>query len=110
VIKMRARSIGLAFAALLVLGRAVPGYAQDAAPNSTATPSAAPTEAPANAPRPAIVPKTAEPAPAAVEKPRRHRRHARHHYRRYAYWQPFPIYLPHFHRRSISWHRMRWFF
>src|SRR5690242_6059260 len=107
---MRARSIGLAFAALLVLGRAVPGHAQDAAPNSTATPSstpsaAPPTEAPANAPRPAIVPKTAEPAPASIEKPRRHRRHAHHHYRRYAYWQPLAIYLPRFHRHGISWHR-----
>jgi hypothetical protein len=114
---MRARSIGLAFAALLLLGRSVPGHAQDAAsksltaPPAAPGPTAAPTEAPASIPRPSIAPKTAEPAPAAEEaKPRRHRRHTRHHYKRYAYWRPFPIYLPRFHRRGISWHRIRWFF
>ena len=108
VIKMRARSIGLAFAALLVLGRTVPSHAQGAAPSTT--PAAAPAEAPASVPRPSIAPQTADPAPATVEKPRRHRRHARHHYRRYAHWQPFPIYLPRFHRHGISWQRIRWFF
>jgi hypothetical protein len=109
---MRARSIGLAFAALLVLGRTVPGHAQDAASKPAATPSTAPTEAPASVARPAITPNTAEPAPATTEqsKPRKHRRHARHHYKRYAHWQPFPIYLPRFHRHRISWHRIRWFF
>jgi len=102
---MRARSIGLAVAALLVLGRTVPGHAQDAA----SKPAAA--EAPASVPRPSIEPKTAEPAPAATEqaKPRKHRRHARHHSKRYAHWQPFPVYLPRFHRHGISWHRIRWF-
>ena len=109
---MRARSIGLAFAALLVLGRPVTGHAQDAAakPASTATPAAAPAETPASVARPSIAPQTAEPAAPTAEKPRRHRRHARHHYRRYAHWQPFPVYLPRFHRHSISWHRIRWFF
>ena len=106
---MRARSIGLAFAALLVLGRTVPGHAQDATPKSSA-PAAAPVEAPASVARPSIAPQTAEPAPTTAEKPRRHRRHARHHYRRYAHWQPFPIYLPRLHRHGISWHRVRWFF
>lgn len=106
---MRARSIGLAFAALLVLGKIVPSHAQDASPKPVA-PSTAPAETPASVPRPAIAPQTAEPAPAATEKPRRMRRHARHHYRRYAHWQPFPIYLPRLHRHGISWHRMRWFF
>jgi hypothetical protein len=106
---MRARSIGLAFAALLVLGRSVPGHAQDAASKSTATPSSTPTEAPASVPRPSIAPQTAEPAPAATEKPRRHRRHARHHYRRFAHGQPFAIYWPRFHPHRISWHRVSWF-
>ena len=68
VIKMRARSLGLAFAALLVLGRPVPGHAQDAASKPAATPStAAPTDAPASVARPAIAPRTAEPAPATTE-------------------------------------------
>jgi len=117
VIKMRARSLGLAFAALLVLGRPVPGHAQDAAskpattPSAAQNPTAAPTDAPASVPRPSISPRTAEPAPATSEeaKPRRHRRHARHNYRRYAHWQPFPIYWPHLHRRGITWSRISWF-
>ena len=33
-----------------------------------------------------------------------------HHYRRYANWQPFPIYFPHFHRHRITWSRLPWFF
>jgi hypothetical protein len=112
---MKARSLGLAFATVLLLGRTVPGHAQDAskptAPAATQTP-AAQTDAPASIPRPSIAPKTAETAPAAAEeaKPRRHRRYARHHYRRYANWQPFPIYFPHFHRHRITWSRLPWFF
>ena len=57
---MRARSLGLAFAALLVLGRTVPGHAQDAAsksattPSTAQTPATASTDAPANVPRPSI--------------------------------------------------------
>jgi hypothetical protein len=103
---MRARSLGLAFAALLVLGRPVPGHAQDAASKP-----AAPTDAPASVARPAIAPKTAEPAPATTEeaKPRRHQRYARHHHRRYARWQPFPVYWPHVHRHHITWSRVPWF-
>jgi len=77
--------------------------------------------APASVPRPSIAPKAAEPAvapnsaaqaspPAAAEPaPRRHRRYARHHYRRYAYWEPFPVYLPRFHRHRIYWNRIPWF-
>jgi len=114
VIKMKARSLGIAFAALLVLGRPVVGHAEDAASKSAATPTApaaAQTDAPASVPRPSIAPKTAEPAPAATEdaRPRRHRRYARHQHRRYAYWQPFPVYWPHFHRNRIYWNRMPWF-
>jgi hypothetical protein len=112
---MRARSLGLAFAALLVLGRPVPGHAQDAAskpaatPSTARTPTAAPGDAPANVPRPSIAPRTAEPATTEVAKLRRHRRHARHHHRRYAHWQPFPVYWPHLHGHGIYWSRRPWF-
>jgi len=110
---MRARSLGLAFAAILLLGRTVPGHAENAASKPAATPAAArtpaPTEAPASVPRPSIAPKTAEPAAAAEEaRPRRQRRTARH-YRRYASWQPFPIYWPHYYRHRIHWNRISWF-
>ena len=110
VIKMRARSLGLAFAALLVLGRPVPGHAQDAASKPAATPStAAPTDAPASVARPAIAPRTAEPAPATTEEAKPHRRYARHHHRRYAHWQPFPVNWPHVHRHHVYWSRAPWF-
>jgi hypothetical protein len=46
---MRARSLGLAFAAILLLGRTVPGHAEDAASKSARTPAAAPAPAPAAA-------------------------------------------------------------
>jgi hypothetical protein len=115
VIKMKTRSIGIAFAAVLLLGRTVPVHAQDASKSTTppaaAQTPAAQTDAPASVSRPSIVPKTAEPAPATeAATPRRHRRHARHHYSRYAQWQPFPIYFPHFHRHRITWSRIPWFF
>jgi hypothetical protein len=112
---MRARSLGLAFAAILLFGRTVPGHAEDAASKSATTPTAAQTPAPtgaqtgapASVPRPSIAPKTAEPAPAAEEG--RHRRTARHQYRRYAYWEPFPIYWPHYSRHRTHWSRVSWF-
>jgi hypothetical protein len=108
--KMRFKSI--AVAALLTIGSTLAGHAEDAvAPKDTAAPAA--TEAPASVPRPSIAPKTAEPAssPAAAEPaPRRHRRYAYRHYRRYAYWEPFPVYLPHFHRHHIYWNRIPWFY
>ncbi|MGK3825181.1 hypothetical protein, partial [Enterococcus faecium] len=75
--------------------------------------TAAPAPATTDVARPSIAPKNAEPAaaPAATEvAPRRHRRYARHHYRRYSYWEPFPIFLPQFHRHHLSWARIRWFF
>jgi hypothetical protein len=106
---MRARSLGLAFAAILLIGRTVPGHAEDAASKSAQTPgpAVAQTDAPASVARPSIAPKTAEPAPAGEEaKPRRH---ARHHDRRYASWQPFPIYWPHYYRHRIHWSRIPWF-
>ena len=106
---MKLQFTALAFAAVLTVGASLPGHAEDAKPETAA--SAAP--APADVPRPSIAPKTAEPAsaPTAAETtPRRHRRYARHHYRRYGYWEPFPVYLPHFHRHHITWARIRWFF
>jgi len=107
---MKLRLTGAALAALLTIGASLPGHAEDAAkPADAAAPAAA---APASVPRPSIAPKAAEAAspPAASEAaPRRQRRHARHHYRRYAYWEPFPIYLPHFRHHRIYWGRIPWF-
>ncbi len=63
----------------------------------------------------ADVPKTAE-QPAAEQAPvRRHRRYARHHHHywgnyRYAYWEPFPIFLPHLYHNRIHWSRIPWLF
>lgn len=102
-----------ALAAMLAVGASFPGHGEEAAkPADTAAPTAAAPAAPDVA-RPSIAPKTAEPAttPTQTEAaPRRHRRYARHYYRRYAYWEPFPIFLPHFHHHHISWGRIRWFF
>ena len=107
---MKFRLTGAALAALLAIGASLPGHAEDAArPADTAAPAAA---APTSVPRPSIAPRTAAPAspPTATEAaPRRHRRYARHHYRRYAYWEPFPIYLPHFRHHRITWGRIPWF-
>jgi hypothetical protein len=112
-IEMNRHLKGIAVAAMLSLGASLPGYAQDTAkPTDSSAPAAPKTGAPANVARPSIAPKTAEPAaaPAATEAaPRRHRRYARHHYRRYAYWEPFPIYFPHFQRHRIYWNRIPWF-
>jgi hypothetical protein len=71
--------------------------------------------------RPSIAPKSndtaakpeasVKPQADAEPEPRRHRRFARRHYHHYAYWEPFPIFLPHFTRRhGISWSRIPWFF
>jgi hypothetical protein len=109
---MNRQFAGIAVAAVLSLGVSLPGYAQDAAkPTDSSAPAATKSDAPANVPRPSIAPKTAEPAAASAAEPapRRHRRYARHHYRRYARWEPFPIYLPHFHRHGIYWNRIPWF-
>ena len=109
---MKAHLTGVALAALLAIGASFPGHAEDAAKPTDPAPAASKADAPASVPRPSIAPKTAEPAspPAATEAtPRRHRRYARHHYRRYAYWEPFPIYLPHFRHHRITWGRIPWF-
>ncbi len=127
---------GIAVATMLSVGVSLAAYAEDVAKdsNDTAAPAAAapaPTEAPVSVPRPSIVPKTAAPAtpaepaktaapaktaqpaaaPATTEAaPRRYRRHAhRHYYRRYAFWSPFPIYLPRIRGHNIYWSRVSWF-
>jgi hypothetical protein len=107
---MKIHFTGLAIAALLVIGPALPGYAEDAA-----APAAAQTEAPpASVPRPSLAPKTAEPASTATaaESAPSHRRYAQRHFRRYrtAYWEPFPIYWPHLYRSRIHWNRIPWAF
>jgi hypothetical protein len=106
---MKLHFAAFALAAVLSFGASPPGHAEDAKPAETAAPAPANTDVA----RPSIASKNAEPAaaPAASEaEPRRHRRYARHHYRRYGYWEPFPVFLPHFHRHHISWARIRWFF
>ena len=90
-----------------------------ASPNQASPNQASPTQdAPSQAKpspdvvsRPALVPKptdattdaTTEPAP------HHHRRYARHYDRHYVYWDPFPIFLPHFYRNHIVWNRISWF-
>jgi hypothetical protein len=109
---MKTRSLGIAFAALLACAP-VRGFAEDAAspaaPANTSTPAASPGDPPASVPRPAIVPKTVGAAPAADETTARKPRYARKHYRRYAYWEPFPVYWPNYHRHHLSWRRVAWF-
>jgi hypothetical protein len=119
-IEMKSHCTGLAVAALLVIGSILPGYAEDAAapktpaaPSTTQTPATQTEAPPASVPRPALAPKIAEPAsPRADAEPaqRHHRRYAHRHHRRYAYWEPFPIYWPHFYRSRIHWSRIPWNF
>ncbi len=128
---MKTSLIGVAVAALLVFGSTLPGFAEDPPASQTpavqtpaaqapATPPAAQTEAPSStAPRPAIVPKAAEatpPTPAAdTDSAPPHRRYAHYRHRRYgtyrtAYWEPFPIYWPHFYHNRVHWNRIPWLF
>jgi hypothetical protein len=108
----------IAGALLLVSATALPGHAEDA-PMAPPAPAASQTEAPPpSVTRPSLAPKTAEPAsaPAAADPaPRRQRRYADRHHRRYgyyrsAYWEPFPIYWPHFYHHRIHWNRIPWAF
>ncbi len=108
-------------AAFLLTASSLAVRAEDAGP-APAAPAATPTEsAPASVARPSIVPKgdetsarpdtSAKPQADAEPAPRRHRRYAHRHYRRYAYWEPFPIFFPHFTRHhGIYWSRIPWFF
>jgi hypothetical protein len=111
---MKTRSLGIAFAALLACAP-VRGFAEDAAspaaPANAATPAAGPNDRPTSVPRPSILPNTVEgAAPAATEtNVRKPRRAARKQYRRYAYWEPFPVFWPSYHRHHLSWRRVAWF-
>jgi hypothetical protein len=122
-IEMKPYFTGLAVAALLAVGSTLPGYAQDA----PAAPAAKTEAPPPSVARPSIVPKTTEPTapvadkaaepeakPVSDERPR-HRRYARRHYWRNgyyhtAYWEPFPIFWPHFYRHRLHWNRIPWAF
>jgi hypothetical protein len=118
--EMKIQMTGLALAALLTVGSALPGFAEDAAPAKSAPvmadPPPAKTEAPTSVPRPSLAPKTAEPAQAPAPEteaaPRAHRRyaHRRHWGYRTAYWEPFPIYWPHMYHHRIHWNRIPWMF
>ncbi len=128
-IEMKTHLTGLTLAALLTIGTALPGFAEDAAPSKEimAQPPAG-KESPAvppSVPRPSLAPKAAEPAPAPVaepaskpvtepaQTPRRryaHRRHWRYGYYRTAYWEPFPIFWPRYHHHRVHWGRIPWFF
>jgi hypothetical protein len=110
---MKTRSLGIAFAALLAF---VPARgsanASPAAPANTSSPAVNPGDRPVSVPRPSIAPKTAEGAPVSAAtdaKPRKPRRFARKNHRQYAYWEPFPIYWPHYYRHRLTWQRVAWF-
>jgi hypothetical protein len=98
---------------LLVVVAATSVRAEGSVNEPTTEPAAAQPEAPpASVPRPSIVPKAAEPPPAADAAT--DNRGVYHHARRYAhhvrYFGPFPIYWPEFARNQIHWHRIRWSF
>lgn len=107
------KKIAMAAALLMISASA---HAQDAA--APVAPAASQNEpAPASVARPSIA-NTAEPAAAPVGaepemRPQRryvHRSPRRNGAYRTAYWQPFPIYWPHFHRHRIHWNRIPWIF
>jgi hypothetical protein len=117
------RHLSTAVAAVLfVTAASLAAKAEDAAPTPAAPTTAAPSDsAPSSVARPSIAPKTndtaarpdasAKPQADAEPAPRRHHRYARQHYRRYAYWEPFPIFFPRFTRHhGVYWSRIPWFF
>ena len=108
---MKTRSLGIAFAALLAFApvRGNAGQPANAAAPANAATSADPGDRPASVPRPSIVPKAGEAAPAIETTLRKPRRYARKNLRRYAYWEPFPMYWPSYYRHHLSWRRVAWF-
>ena len=108
---------GMAAAALLLAALNVPCRAEDAPatpPAAAAQPAQDDTKSttPSDVPRPSITAKSTDTtAPGATSEPApRHRRHYAHrYYRHYAYWEPFPIYLPHLYHNRILWNRVSWF-
>ena len=103
-----------AAAAVLLAASQLTAHAEDA-PAATPTAPGATTPNDAKPPvvtRPTIAPKATEaatPDATAEPSPRRLRRYGHYHDRRYAHWQPFPIYFPHLYRHRIVWNRMPWF-
>ncbi|MEH2491860.1 hypothetical protein [Bradyrhizobium sp. AZCC 2230] len=113
---MKTQAFGIAVATLFLTVSTLPSRADDTSTAPSSAPAAAPAQAaqpPESVPRPAIVPKTAEPvAPQATTEPAPRappRRYVHRHHRRYAYWQPFPVYWPHVYRSHIVWNRIPWF-
>ena len=102
---MKTRSLGIAFAALLAFApvRGAGQTANAAGPANAATP-ADPGDRPASVARSASVPKTA--ASATETTPRKLRKKS---LRRHAYWGPFPVYWPSYHRQHLTWQRLAWF-
>jgi hypothetical protein len=113
----------LSVAILLLAATYGPSHGEDAVAPSPSVPPAAsaptsqidmPQSGASQAspvPRPSIVPKTVDktPAEATDTTARPYRRHAHRRYQGYAYWEPFPLYLPHFYHQRVSWSRIRWF-
>ena len=106
----------VAAAALLLAALSVACRAEDA----SATPPAAALQpaqgdaksTPGDVPRPSITAKSTDTtAPAATSEPapRQRRHYAHRYYRHYAYWEPFPIFLPHLYHNRIVWNRVSWF-
>jgi hypothetical protein len=105
---MKTRSLGIAFAALLAFApvRGNAGQTAGTAAPANAATSADPGERQTSVPRPAIVPKTSDAASATETTPRKPRKK---NLRRFAYWEPFPVYWPSYHRRHLTWQRIAWF-
>ncbi|MFT4115778.1 hypothetical protein [Bradyrhizobium sp.] len=115
---MKMHALGIAAATLFLTASALPARADDTPAATTAAPAepaqaTQPAQPPTSVPRPAIVPKSAEPAaPQASSEPAPRtapKRTAQRHHRRYAYWQPFPVYWPHIYRSHVVWNRIPWF-
>lgn len=104
----------VAAAALLLAAFNFPCRAEDA-PTTPPAAQAAPGETkstPADVPRPSVTAKstdTAAPEAAGDAPPRHHRHYAHRYYRHYAFWEPFPIFLPHLYHNHIVWSRVSWF-
>lgn len=120
---MKTTSTRLVIVTMLLVVTYAPSRAEDAAlPAAPASPAASSPAAqadappvggspPAAVPRPSLVPNATDPA---AEKPtnsaaRPYRHHANRRHQRYAYWEPFPVYLPHFFHQRVHWSRIRWF-
>jgi hypothetical protein len=111
---MKTRSLGIAFAALLALAP-VRGNAEEAAtpssPANAAKPANGTNSRLAGIQGPSIPPRAGEAMPSRSDETlsRKPRRAAKKQSRRYAYWEPFPLYWPSYQRQHLSWRRIAWF-